>query len=205
MLYFGTHNSCTGGSLVWWQWLFTPIFQLFSQCQDLSLVDQLEKGVKVFNFQVTWYNGDWHFSHGLCVYRERLRDAIDLLQSYATDDEPIYFQLYLDKNFFLGQNKDKFRELIEELSFTCSPSMPVKLLSSWIEGTVEYPYKAGIKINLKEHYWTTSWADKCGKSWIDKLPLLKRHAKKYNSEYKEKYRKSDKKTFLMLDYFEIGG
>ena len=204
MLYYGTHNSCTYGKLVWWQWLFTPIFQLFSKCQDKNLEEQIKMGVKVFNFQVTWYKGDWYFSHGLCTYREKLRDALELMNQFATEEDPLYFQLYLDKNFFLGQNKDEFRDLLEnELSLTCSPGRTVILLGAWIEGTTEYPYKSGVKINLKEHYWTSGWAEKYGKSWIDKLPLPKRHAEKYNSEYKKKYKNPESDTYLMLDYFEI--
>ena len=201
MLYFGTHNSGTGGSLVWWQWLLTPIFQLVSQCQEKSIREQLEMGVKVFNFQITWYKGDWHFSHGLCVYKEKLSDALNLMESYARANDPIYYQLYLDKNFFLGQNKDKFLDLVKKLSFRHSPKDNVKLLYSWIEGTDNYPYSSGIKLNLREHYWTTGWASLYGKSWVDKLPLPKRHAKKYNKEYKEKYK--DSSVYLMLDFFDI--
>jgi hypothetical protein len=37
-----------------------------------------------------------------------------------------------------------------------------------------------------------------GKSWIDKLPLPKRHAKKYNKKYKERC----VKNYLMLDFYE---
>ena len=49
-----------------------------------------------------------------------------------------------------------------------------------IEGTNEYPYRSNIKLNASEHYWTTSWAVDNAKSWIDKIPLPKRHAKIYN-------------------------
>lgn len=202
MFSFGTHNSGTAGPLVWWQWIFTWIFQLVSQCQDLSIKEQLDKGVKVFNFQVTYYMGEWHFSHGLCVYKEKLKDAIDLLYEHATEENPIYFQLYLDKNFFLGQNKEKFRELVlEELQFTCGKKLPVKMLNAWIEGTDEYPYKSGIKIDLIEKYWTMTWGKNYGKNWIDRLPLPKRHAKKYNSQYKSDCK--DKCKYLMLDFFEL--
>lgn len=201
MLYFGTHNSGTGGSLVWWQWLLTPIFQLVSQCQEKSIEEQLEMGVKVFNLQITWYKGDWHFSHGLCVYKEKFSDALNLMESYARVNSPIYYQLYLDKNFFLGQDKDKFLDLVKKLSFRHSPEDNVKLLYAWIEGTDNYPYSSGIKLNLQEHYWTTDWANLYGESWVDKLPLPKRHAKKYNKDYKEKCKNSN--VYLMLDFFEI--
>ena len=199
MFYFGTHNSGTAGPLVWWQWIFTWVFQLVSQCQDLSIVEQLEKGVKVFNLQVTWYNGNWHFSHGLCIYKEKLKDALFAMNDCATEENPIYFQIYLDNNFFLGQNKEKFRDLVEELKKYHGKDQKVKMLAAWIEGSNEYPYSSGIKIDLEEHYWTMTWGQKCGESWIDRLPLPKRHSKKYNTKYK----KENKSKYLMLDFFEI--
>lgn len=199
MLFYGTHNSGTSGKLVWWQWIFTPIFQLFSKCQDKSIKEQLKMGVKLFNLQVTWYNGDWHFSHGLCIYEEKLMDALKLMSDCATPEIPIYYQLYLDKNFFLSQKKEKFRELCNELS---PVGNKVILLNSWIEGTDEYPYKSGIKLNSAEHYWTMSWAKNSAKTWVDRLPLPKRHAELYNTEYKKKYKDMD--IYLMLDFFELG-
>lgn len=201
MFYYGTHNSGTAGPLVWWQWIFTWIFQLVSQCQNLSIKEQLERGVKVFNLQVVWYNGEWHFSHGLCVYKEKLKDAISLMNDYATEDTRIYFQLYLDKNFFLGQNEDRFYDLIEELMVPCSPTQKVVLLNAWIEGKI-HVYNSGVNIGLIEKYWTLSWSKFNSKSWIDRLPLPKRHAKIYNSQYKLEYK--DKAKYLMLDFFELG-
>jgi hypothetical protein len=44
-----------------------------------------------------------------------------------------------------------------------------------------------------------SWAKTNSKSWIDYIPLPKRHAKKYNKEYVEQ----NKSDYLMLDFIEI--
>ena len=200
---YGTHNSGTNGPLVWWQWIFTWIFQFFSKCQDRSIEEQLKLGVKVFNLQITWYKGDWHFSHGLCIYKEKFFDALDLMYKYATPKDPIYFQLFLDKNFFLGQNKDEFFDLSENLAQICSPQSDVIMLYSYVEGTKTYPYKSNIGIDLVEKYWTLDWSKVEGnaKSWKDKLPFLKRHAKLHNSEYKKA---NKKRKYLMLDFFEIG-
>ena len=49
-----------------------------------------------------------------------------------------------------------------------------------------------------------SWAKTFGTTWVDKLPLPKRHARKYNGEYKYKYDTwSDDREYLMLDFVEI--
>ena len=76
----------------------------------------------------------------------------------------------------------------------------VYMLYAYIEGTNEYPYRSNINLNVSEHYWTISWADVNAKSWIDKIPLPKRHAKIYNEKYKEE----NKSDYLMLDFVEIG-
>ena len=200
MLYLGTHNSGTSGKLVWWQRIFSPIFNLVSKCQDLTISEQLDMGVKVFNLQVTLYRDEWHFSHGLCIYEEKLLDALSLLKKYAKPDCKIFFQLYLDKNFFLGQDKEKFEKLLVDLRREYTDG-DVLMISSWIEGKTSNPVRyVGTPLPLVEHYWTLSWADIFSDGVLDKLPLPKYHAKKYNSTYKKVYKDFD--GYLMLDFFE---
>lgn len=200
---YGTHNSGTAGPLVWWQWVFTWIFQIFSKCQDRSIEEQLKLGVKVFNLQIVWYRGNWHFSHGLCVYKEKFDDILDLLFEYSTPENPIYFQLRLDKNFFLGQNTDKFYELSDNLAQLCSPQSTVIMLFGYIEGSGIYTYNSNLDIDLAERYWSLGWSKIEGnvKSWKDRIPLLKRHARLHNTSYKEIHKNN---KYLMLDFFEIG-
>lgn len=200
MFYFGTHNSGTSGKLVWWQRIFSPIFNLVSKCQDLSISEQLERRVKVFNFQVTWYKGDWHFSHGLCIYEEKLLDALVLLRKHANSECKIYFQIYLDKNFFLGQNEGKFEELLVDLRREYTDG-DVLMTSYWIEGKTPDPIPyIDIPLPLVEYYWSLSWSKILGDSILDRLPLPKYHAKKCNSIYKKAYKDFD--GYLMLDFFE---
>ena len=73
------------------------------------------------------------------------------------------------------------------------------MLYSLIEGINEFIYINNIKISSAEHYWTLSWAETNAKTWIDKLPLPKRHAKIYNKQYIEE----NKADYLMLDFYEI--
>ena len=126
-------------------------------------------------------------------------DAISKMVQYATPESPVYFQLFLDKNLLLGQNNKEFRKMVDELNNELK-NTNVYMLYAYIEGTNEYPYRSNIKLNVSEHYWTISWADVNAKSWIDKIPLPKRHAKIYNEKYKEE----NKSDYLMLDFVEIG-
>ena len=193
----GTHNSATGGRLLWWlrplAWVINPT----SKCQSKSIDEQLRDGVKLFNLQVA-YNGErWYFSHGLALYKEDVIETIAKMRACATPDNPIYFQLYLDKSFWFAQDEFAFAKLIGDIKKTFNCPYFV-MLSAWIEGTNKYPHKSSSKIKWEEHYWTSTWANLFG-TWIDKIPLPKRHAKKYNKQYIE----NCKTKYLMLDFYNI--
>ena len=193
----GTHNSATGGQLLWWlkplAWVINPT----SKCQDRTIAQQLADGVKVFNLQVAYVNGKWRFSHGLAVYKEDVWETLKLMKLCASVKAPIYFQLYLDKCFWCKQDVEEFEWLIEIIKNEyCDDSFYI--LRSWVEGTKYYPYSCGKKISLEEHYWTMGWVKSAKpKCLLDRLPLPKYHAKKYNSKYKSEC----KKKYLMLDYY----
>ena len=196
----GTHNSATGGRLLWWlrplAWVINPT----SKCQDRTIADQLADGVRVFNLQVAYVSGTWRFTHGLAIYKEDVIETLAMMKSCSTKEEPIYFQLYLDKCFWCKQDIEEFNLLVEQLKREYCDEGFV-MLYAWVEGGEDYidgtdcyPYP-----EWEERYWTLSWGKVYGKSWIDKLPLPKRHAKKYNNKYK----KECTKQYLMLDFYDI--
>lgn len=193
----GTHNSGTSSKLVWWQRLFAPILHLTSRCQDKTIKQQLDDGVRLFNLQITNYKGNWVFSHGLCIYTQKVLEVLELMKQYATRESPVYFQLILDKNFILGQKQEEFIQLVSEIKKTlCCPYFV--MLYAHIEGTNKFPHKSSSKISYTEYYWTLGWAS-LQDGWINKIPLPKRHAKKYNKTYKD----SCNSTYLMLDFYQI--
>ncbi|MBE6304179.1 MAG: hypothetical protein E7089_09665 [Bacteroidales bacterium] len=189
----GTHNSATSGKTVWWQRPFAWLLHMVSRCQNKTIEQQLEGGVRLFNLQVCRYKGEWHISHGLCIYKEKLFDVLDQMKLY----KGIVFQLYLDRNFFVGQDEEEFMKLVAEVKNKyCSPEFIMQ--KAWIEGTDKYPHKTEYNLSIEEHYWSKSWAETFGNSWMDKLPLLKRHAKRFNDTYKGEC----KADYLMLDFYE---
>ena len=197
----GTHNSATGGKLVWWQkplaWIINPT----SKCQDKSITEQLADGVRWFNLQVACINGKWKFTHGMAIYKEDVLETLKLMRLCASVKEPIYFQLYLDRCFWCKQNKEAFRTFVKYVNTEYCNTYFI-MSSAWIEGTKEYPHKRYTPESLTERYWTLGWV-KAGNAnnWIDKLPLPKYHAKKYNDMYK----KQCKTNYLMLDFYTLGG
>lgn len=195
----GTHNSGTGGELLTWlkplAWVINP----FSKCQDRSITEQLEDGVRLFNLQVAFVGGKWRFSHGLALYKEDVYETLTMMKAYATKEEPIYFQLYLDKCFWCKQDIEEFEFLIEQLKKICDEKLI--MLCAWVEGTDYSPYKSGKKISATEHYWSLGWVKSAKpKCLLDRLPLPRYHAKRYNAKYKE----NNKAKYLMLDYYNYG-
>ena len=193
----GTHNSATGGKLLWWlkplAWLINPT----SKCQNRMITDQLGDGVKVFNIQIAKVNKKWRFTHGLAIYKEDVWDTLKFMRLCASVKEPIYFQLYLDKCLWCKQDIKAFSQFVQKVKDElCTTYFIMK--SAWVEGSDIRPYVSDAKLSLEEHYWTKDWAKTNAKSWIDKLPLPKRHAKKYNSKYK----KECTKRYLMLDFYD---
>ena len=199
-LLFGTHNSGTSSKLVWWQRLFAPILHLTSRCQTRSISEQISDGIVLFNFQVCYYRNDWHFSHGMCIYTDKLMDAIHMIQDELKRDESkkIYIQLSLDKNFLIGQNIDEYKKLVDLLITEYSDDRLV-FMSCIVEKGERIYSNNNHWLKYEEHYWTMGWAKSYGTSWIDKLPLPRRHAKKYNKTYIEQCNKN----VLMLDFYEI--
>jgi hypothetical protein len=196
---YGTHNSATGGHLIWWLRPFAWVINSTSKCQDRTITDQLADGVKLFNLQVAYVNGKWRFTHGIAIYKEDVLETLAMMKACAKKEEPIYIQLYLDKCFWCKQDIKEFEYLVEIIKNEfCDDSFYI--LSSWVEGTNYYPYSCGKKISLEEHYWTLDWGKMYGKTWKDKIPLPKRHAKKLNKEYKD----NCKSKYLMLDFYELG-
>ena len=199
-LLFGTHNSGTSSKLVWWQRLFAPILHLTSRCQTRSISEQISDGIVLFNFQVCYYGNDWHFSHGMCIYTDKLMDAIHMIQDELKKDESkkIYIQLSLDKNFLIGQNIDEYNKLVDLLITEYSDDRLVFMSCIIEKGDILYNNN-NHWLKYEEHYWTTSWAKVHGTSWVDRLPLPKRHAKKFNKTYIEQCNKN----VLMLDFYEL--
>ena len=195
---YGTHNSATYANVVWWQYPFKWLNNLTSKCQSLSIKEQLKKNVKVFNFQVAYYKKDWYISHGLCIYNITLLEILKILKQESNEDNKLYFQLYLDKNFILGQDVERFKILFALIQSKYVDNN-LRLIRCKIEGTKESLYGEGIPFELVEKYWSKGWVKMYGKTWIDSLPLPKRWAKKNNKEIK----KTVKADCLMLDFIEL--
>ena len=50
---YGTHNSCTYAPLLGFQKLLYPFAVIFSRCQSKTLYAQFNKGVRLFDIQIS--------------------------------------------------------------------------------------------------------------------------------------------------------
>ena len=203
VLLYGTHNSGTSSSLVWWLRPFGYLLNLTSRCQSRSIVEQLEDGIVLFNFQVCYYRNDWHFSHGLCIYDgllfDALREIIIYLHNCKDVNKKIYIQLSLDKNFLVGQNIKEYSKLV---NYLINELYNDRVIILWcvIEGDKFLYMNSNHGLNYSEKYWVKGFEiDGYKKSLLDMLPLPKYHAKKFNKLYID----GCNKEVLMLDYYEI--
>ena len=104
----------------------------------------------------------------------------------------------MDKNFLGGQNIEEYDDLVDFLISEYASDRLIFMYCIVEGGEVLYSnLKHGLQ--YEEHYWTQGWSLLNSSSWLDKLPLPKRHAKKFNQSYKD----SCKKNVLMLDYYEL--
>ena len=190
----GTHNSATGGQLLWWLRPIELVINLTSKCQDHSIEEQLNNGVRWFNLQVAYYKNKWRFSHGLALYKDDVLKTLEMLCNFATAKDPIYVQVYLDQCFWCKQNKEEFIKLTTLLNKLHQYNMYFSTQSLWVEGT-SIKLVPQSSISGEEHYWTLSWAK--DKTLLDKLPLPRRHARKYNKAYI----KNCSSDYLMLDFY----
>lgn len=200
--YLGTHNSGTSGELVWWQKPLKYFLNKTSKCQNLSIQEQLDINVKLFNLQITKYNNEWVFSHGFCIYKEKLNDALELMSKYASKDHPIYYQLVLDKNFLRKQPKSEFKLYVIDL-IKKYLNKNIIILSAKIEGESGYIYESHNKINMSERYWTFGAALNDIHNFKDIFKLLP-NPKKYALKHNNKFINDNKSEYLMLDFVECG-
>lgn len=81
MRLIATHNSGTGEcSDGWLSRLLVP----FARCQSLTLREQYEEGVRLFDLRVRKYYGEYYICHGLWCSSMTLEDALLMLNSCAS-------------------------------------------------------------------------------------------------------------------------
>lgn len=99
---YGTHNSCTYGSLL--NGCLIPVIP-WTQNQSLSITDQLENGVRWFDFRLSLKNGNVYLSHTYLM-EHTLKSIMEEIADFFTKkaDHPfIMIHLRVDFNDLVNQ------------------------------------------------------------------------------------------------------
>jgi hypothetical protein len=181
MLKIATHNSGTGEpSKNWVHCLFTP----FSKCQDKTIKEQLESGVRYFDFRV---NKNLMLCHGLWESKTSLDEALKIINEFP---DITYYRVVIERknaNYLLNtilQNtvhrykRTRLTEIIQKKpiwkTLTFYRNVPVKM------NFISVP-------TLKE-YLTLSHKD-----WKRYIPIPRILSKYSKYEFNED-------TFTMVDF-----
>lgn len=111
MLY-GTHNSCTYGSLLnGCLFMVTP----WVRNQNMSISDQLEKGVRCFDFRVSFEKGNVYLSHTYLM-EHTLHSIMEEFDSYfkGKPDSP-FIMINLRVDFNDRANQAVINPLVQEI------------------------------------------------------------------------------------------
>lgn len=103
----GSHNSWTfAPKRHWW----FPAFM--ARCQNKTIQQQYEAGVRLFDLRLKFYKGKWEVAHGYCLFKaDWLYDLLWL----SHKNEDIYVRVFLEYN-----NHPKYEEtLISEFWDLC--------------------------------------------------------------------------------------
>lgn len=117
---YGTHNSCTYGSLLN-ECLFLVI--PWVRNQSLSITDQLENGVRWFDFRVSFEKGNVYLSHTYLM-EHTLKSIIDEIADYfkrKTECPFIMIHIRVDSNALANQAviEQRVREILTSYASLC--------------------------------------------------------------------------------------
>lgn len=184
----GTHNSFTGEPLIrkqrWLKWIINP----FSRCQNKTVLQQFDAGVRVFDIQISLINGEWIATHGIAKYSTPVIYILEKLNNYNT---PIYIKIGLDN----GKDVELFKVFIETLKSTFKN---ITIFQVYKEKPWEILYTLD-NFSVTEHYWSLSWAKTMANKWwkfFYYIPI----PKLWSSLYKDKWKNEVTTEYYITDF-----
>lgn len=192
MLKIATHDSGTGERGLT---IFHDMFSFFSKCQDKTIVEQWNNGVRYFDLRVS---KSLHLAHGLWESKITLEEVLNGLNELAKDDSknPTYIMITIERNY----NDEIIYELVSYLRSLKKKYSNLIFISinrkrpKW-ETIVFYKQVKCVSDYLSVP-WITEWKKINLKNWKRYIPipriLHKNHVRKYpfNGEY-----------FVMVDFY----
>ena len=145
-----SHNSGTGEKPynIW-----AKLFGIFCKCQDKTIAEQYQTGVRLFDLRVREIDGVWRLCHGIAQYSKTLDEVFTefLALHYKTNEDLIVMLTYEGK---VSPSKEYW--FIEEMTSMVS----------------KYPYILLGSISIKKPKWKTLVMTKNQPTCIQNYPKL---------------------------------
>ena len=199
-----THNSLSGyAPEKWWMKILNP----FAKCQSLSIEEQYNRGVRMFDIRVRPHTEE--AAHGLVTYDVDIPLTLGWLNTRAEETkEKVYIRLCCENNVSLWSEWDEV-VFTEYWNFCNNKYKHLTFCGGYMK-------KGWFKlIDCKDpeylELYRTFNVYKAKQGWKNKLksiwqyichPTPEYWAKKDNAEYIEEY--EDYNGFIMLDFVEYG-
>lgn len=192
MLKIATHDSGTGER---GKTFFHDLFSVFSRCQDKTILEQWNYGVRYFDLRI---EKNHHLAHGLWSSKVTIEEILELLNNLSLKDEknPTYVTVTIERNYsekiineliiFLQGLKKKYKNIH---FVTLNKKRP-----KW--QTMVFYEKVKCASDYVSVPWVTEWKYINFKNWKRYIPipriLHKNYIRKYNfnTEY-----------FVMVDFY----
>lgn len=105
----GTHDSGTGHGFT------SSTGEEYSRCQDLTLTEQLEIGIRAFDFRPKVSGDHLHVNHGITATNLRFDDALFTLRDFLKEHPTEFAILHLLYATGFDNDKEEYAQMLAEL------------------------------------------------------------------------------------------
>ena len=109
---YGTHNSCTYGSLL--NSCLCPVLP-WVRNQSLSITEQLEKGIRWLDFRVSFSNGQVYLSHTYLMEHTLTSVMEEIANYFAQHPDSSFLMIHLRVDFNDRANQPDIEPIVQEI------------------------------------------------------------------------------------------
>lgn len=192
MLKIATHNSGTGEKGLTF---FHDLFSIFSKCQDKTILEQWNEGVRFFDLRIS---KSLYLAHGLWRSKISLEEVLDTLNEVSKNDSvnPTHIMITIENNYderiinrlvlYLRILKDKYTNLVFVSINRKRPIWKTIVFYNQIKCASDY-------VSVP---WITEWKKITLKNWKRYIPIPRILNKYYTRNHK-----FNNGYYVMVDFY----
>lgn len=210
----GTHNSLTYAKPTTW---YGKLLNFTSKCQDLSIEEQFNLGVRLFDIRIVDCDINKRTRHGIVEYDITPKEAIDILTELAKENKiNIFIYINSESELTTDTQIQAFKILLDELKENACEY--VKICGGYTKPGWKKVVDCTNPTIYERHWEFLNFTYCCNNKLIGILNNIihfspKYWAKKYNNSIRHefetdfdglyKYMGYTETGILMLDFFEL--